>query len=95
MRLDELKRQVPQIQELLGCFGATHLAVYGSVARDQATPDSDVDLLVDLPDGTSLLDRVELTSALEELPLTLVDPIRRRNLKPAIKTVVEAEAIAL
>lgn len=95
MRLDELKRQVPQMQKLLGRFGATHLAVFGSVARDQATPDSDVDLLVDLPDGTSLLDRVELTSALEELLLTRVDPIRRRNLKPAIKTIVEAEAIAL
>jgi predicted nucleotidyltransferase len=95
MRLAELKRQVPQMQELLGRFGATNLAVFGSVARDQASPDSDVDLLVDLPDGTSLFDRAELKSALEELLLTRVDLIRRRNLKPAIKASVEAEAIAL
>ena len=95
MRLAELKRQVPQMQELLVRFGATNLAVFGSVARDQASPDSDVDLLVDLPDGTSLFDRAELKSALEELLLTRVDLIRRRNLKPAIKASVEAEAIAL
>lgn len=95
MRLAELKRQMPQMRELLGRFGATNLAVFGSVARDQASPDSDVDLLVDLPDGTSLFDRAELKSALEELLLTRVDLIRRRNLKPAIKASVEAEAIAL
>ena len=95
MRLAELKRQVPQMRELLGRFGATNLAVFGSVARDQASPDSDVDLLVDLPDGTSLFDRAELKSALEELLLTRVDLIRRRNLKPAIKAIIEAESIAL
>jgi predicted nucleotidyltransferase len=95
MRLAELKRQVPRMQELLVRFGATNLAVFGSVARDQAGADSDVDLLVDLPDGTSLFDRAELKSALEELLLTRVDLIRRRNLKPAIKAIIEAESIAL
>ena len=95
MRLTELKRQAPQIQALLARFGATNLAVFGSVARDQASSDSDVDLLVDLPDGTSLFDRAELKSALEELLLTRGDLIRRRNLKPALKAIVEAEAIAL
>ncbi|MFN7897775.1 MAG: nucleotidyltransferase domain-containing protein [Cyanobacteriota bacterium] len=88
MRLAELKRETLQIQALLGRFGATNVAVFGSVAKDQASADSDVDLLVDLlvdlPDGTSLFDRSELKSALEKLLLTRVDLIRRRNLKPAI-----------
>jgi len=69
--------------------------VFGSVAKDQASADSDVDLLVDLPDGTSLFDRAELKSALEELLLTRMDLIRGRNLKPAIKAIVEAEAFTL
>lgn len=69
--------------------------MFGSVARDQATPSSDVDLLVDLPAGASLFDRVELKSALEDLLLTRVDLIRRRNLKPELKATVEAEAIPL
>lgn len=72
MRLAELKRQALQIQALLGRFGATNLAVFGSVAKDQASADSDVELL-----------------------LTRVDLIRRRNLKPAIKAIVEAEAFTL
>ena len=93
MRLAELKRETLQIQALLGRFGATNVAVFESVAKDQASADSDVDLLVDLPDGTSLFDRSELKSALEKLLLTRVDLIRRRNLKPASKAIVEAERL--
>ncbi|MCT0247728.1 nucleotidyltransferase family protein [Synechococcus sp. CS-205] len=85
----------PQLHELLARHGASNPAVFGSVARDQATPGSDVDLLVDLPAGASLFDRVELKTALEDLLLTRVDLIRRRNLKPELKATVEAEAITL
>ena len=95
MRLAELQHLAPQIHELLGRFGASNVAVFGSVARDQANAGSDIDLLVDLPDGASLFDRAELKSALEELLLSRVDLIRRRNLKPSIKAVVEAEAVNL
>ena len=95
MRLAELQQLAPQLHELLARHGASKPAVFGSVARDQATPGSDVDLLVDLPAGASLFDRVELKSALEDLLLTRVDLIRRRNLKPDFKVTVEAEAISL
>ena len=95
MQLAELKRQTLQIQALLARFGATDVAVFGSVANYRASADSVVDLLVDLPDSTSLFDRSELKSALEKLLLTRVDLIRRRNFKPAIKAIVVAEAIAL
>ena len=95
MRLAELQHLAPQIHELLGRLGASNIAVFGSVARDRASADSDVDLLVDLPDGASLFDRAELKSALEELLLSRVDLIRRRNLKPSIREVVEAEAVTL
>ena len=95
MRLAELQHLAPQIHELLGRFGASILAGFGSVAWDRANADSDVDLLVDLPDGASLFDRAELKSALEELLLSRVDLIRRRNLKPSIREVVEAEAVTL
>jgi predicted nucleotidyltransferase len=93
MQLAELKRQTLQIQALLARFGATDVAVFGSVANYRASADSVVDLLVDLPDSTSLFDRSELKSALEKLLLTRVDLIRRRNFKPAIKAIVEAERL--
>ena len=95
MRLAELQQLAPQLHELFARHGASNPAVFGSVARDQATPGSDVDLLVDLPAGTSLFDRVNLKSALEDLLLTRVDLIRRRSLKPDLKATVEAEAIPL
>ena len=95
MDLAELQQLAPQLHELLGRHGASSLAVFGSVARDQASPNSDVDLLVDLPDGASLFDRAELKSALEDLLRTRVDLIRRRNLKPDLKARVEAEAILI
>lgn len=55
MRLAELLQLAPQLHELLASHGASNPAVFGSVARDQATPDSDVDLLVDLPAGAACL----------------------------------------
>jgi predicted nucleotidyltransferase len=95
MRLAELKALAPQLHALLERYGASNLAVFGSVARDQARPDSDIDLLVDLPEQASLFDRSDLKLALEELLNHSVDLIRRRNLKPELQAEVAAEAVAL
>ena len=45
MRLAELQHLAPQIHELLGRFGASNVAVFGSVARAQARPVRDNDLM--------------------------------------------------
>ena len=63
MRLAELQQLAPQLHELLARHGASNPAVFGSVARDQASASSDVDLLIDLPAGASLFDRAELMSS--------------------------------
>ncbi len=85
----------PQIHLLISRYGATNLAVFGSVARDEASEHSDVDLLVDLPEQTSLIDRADLKLALEELLQQKVDLIRRRNLKPELRERVISEAAVL
>ena len=95
MRLAELKHLAPELHALLGRFGASNLAVFGSVARDQAGPDSDVDLLVDLPPRTGLLERIALKLDLEDTLHCRVDLIRRRNLKPTALASAERDAIAL
>lgn len=95
MQLAELKALAPQLEALLAEYGASNLAVFGSVARDQANRDSDVDLLVDFPPGTSLFDHAALKLALEDLLEQKVDLIRRRNLKPSLRQRVEAEAVTL
>jgi predicted nucleotidyltransferase len=61
---------------------ASSAAVFGSVARGEARPGSDVDLLVDFEPGASLLDHVGLFQDLEELLGVGVDVVTRRALKP-------------
>ena len=95
MRLADLQALAPRLQSIAQRYGASNLAVFGSVARDEAKATSDVDLLVDLPPGTSLFQRAEFKQELEALLQLDVDLIRRRNLKPSLRDRVEAEAIAL
>lgn len=45
---------------LLPKYGASNIRVFGSVARGEANEDSDIDLLVDLELGRSLLDHIGL-----------------------------------
>lgn len=91
MRLDDLLAQAPRIREIATAHGATNPAAFGSVARDQAGPDSDLDLLVDLPPRTGLLERIALKDTLH----CRVDLIRRRNLKPTALASAERDAIPL
>jgi predicted nucleotidyltransferase len=95
MRLDDLLAQAPRIREIATAHGATNLAAFGSVARDQAGPDSDLDLLVDLPPRTGLLERIALKLALEDTLHCRLDLIRRRNLKPTALASAERDAIPL
>ena len=95
MRLSELQALTPKLQLIADRYGASNLAVFGSVARDEATAASDVDLLVDLPPGTSLFQRAEFKQDLEGLLQHNVDLIRRRNLRPDLRERVEAEAVPL
>ena len=85
MRLAELQHLAPQIHELLGRFGASNVAVFGSVARDQARPESDIDLLVEFQplEPTELVDAYfgleeQLTGSLGT-PVDLVMATARRN----------------
>ena len=72
-----------------------HSAVFGSVARGEATSDSDVDLLVELPEGKTLLDFVELKLKLEEAVGRDVDIVEPVALHPLIKERILSEQIPL
>ena len=95
MRLSELHALTPKLQVIAERYGASNIAVFGSVARDEATEASDVDLLVDLPTGTSLFEHAEFNQDLESFLQHNVDLIRRRNLRPGVRDRVEADAVPL
>ena len=74
-------------------FGVQSLALFGSVARDEATETSDLDFLVEF-EGAATFDRyMELKFSLEDLFGKPVDLVTKRSLKPQIAESVLEEAI--
>jgi predicted nucleotidyltransferase len=65
------------------------------VARGEDRPDSDVDLLADLPPGMSLLGLAGLQSELEAILGTRVDLVPAAYLKPDIRTSADRDLVAL
>jgi len=82
-----------EILAVVARHGASNVRVYGSVARGRAGSDSDIDLLVDMEDGRSLLGVAGLHLELEDL---LGYPVEiGTDVKPRLRERVHAEAVAL
>jgi uncharacterized protein len=75
--------------------GVSNVRVFGSVARGEETADSDVDLLVDLPEGAGLFTIARLQRDLEEILGARVEIVPASDLKPDVKTNVERDLVAL
>ena len=75
--------------------GVTNLRVFGSVARGEDRPDSDVDLLADFPPGLSLFGLGRLQADLEGILGSGVDLIPAAGLKPSVRERVEPDLIKL
>ena len=91
-RLEALK---PQVLEVARRYGASNLRIYGSIATGQEHPASDLDLLVDLPKGQSLLGLISLRQELEDLLGCPVDLTEAENLHQLIRTQILEQALAL
>jgi hypothetical protein len=73
--------------------GVKSLELFGSLARGEARPDSDVDLLVEF-EGAPTFDRfMDLKFFLEDLLVRRVDLVTRAALKPRMRSIVEKESI--
>ncbi|MDF1705974.1 MAG: nucleotidyltransferase domain-containing protein [Aeromicrobium sp.] len=72
----------PVLRALAAELGYARLAVFGSVARGEARPDSDIDLLVEAPEGTSTFDFLRLKQLLEQVLEREIDLISYGGLKP-------------
>lgn len=80
-------------QELEDRFGITSLALFGSVARDEAGPESDVDILVEFRKTPGLTEYMRVKFWLEDRLGRPVDLVMKGALKPWAEPLVEAEAI--
>jgi predicted nucleotidyltransferase len=92
---DLLKFKRPEILRLAQAYGAHNVRIFGSVARGEARPESDVDFLVEMDSGRSLLDLIELSQNLETLLQRKVDILTDQGLSPYLEQRILAEAIPL
>jgi predicted nucleotidyltransferase len=85
-------------QELIAAaaaHGIQNLRAFGSVARGEDRPDSDLDLLADLPPGLSLFGLGRAEAALEAILGTRVDLIPAADLKPGVRERAERDQVEL
>ena len=90
--MKELRSRREEILALAKQHGARNVAVFGSVGRDEADGNSDVDFLVDMDPNRGLFDMGALLMDLQDLLACRVDVITRRGLRERIRERVLAEA---
>ncbi|WP_263785022.1 nucleotidyltransferase family protein [Salinibacter grassmerensis] len=84
-----------EILQLAREHGAYNVRLFGSAARGEDHPDSDLDLLVKMESGRSLLDHVALKQDLEDLLGRDVDVVTEASLHPGLRDRVLREAVSL
>jgi predicted nucleotidyltransferase len=95
MLRDEALAILASQSEALAQFGVTSLALFGSVARDEARPESDVDILVEFNRPVGLFAFVGLKEYLEQLLGRPVDLVTRAALKPQLRDRILQEAVGV
>ena len=84
-----------EIQTIAERHGARRLRVFGSIARGESGPDSDVDFLVELEEGRSLLDQAALLVDLQDLLGIKVDVVSEGGINPRMRDRIMEEAVPL
>ena len=96
MTIDEiLKGKRDEILRIASSYGARNVRVFGSLARGQAGPDSDIDLLVKLEPGRSLLDLIGIKQDVEDLLGCEVDVVTEAAISPYLREHVLREAVSV
>jgi predicted nucleotidyltransferase len=92
MSIQEIKRKT---EAVLRKHGVRRAAVFGSAARGELRPESDVDILVDMQDDASLLDVIELKQELQEALQRDVDIVEYDTIKPTLRESILEQQVPL
>jgi len=84
-----------EIVRIAASHGARNVRLFGSVARGDATDQSDIDVLVDLEPGRSLMDHAGLIVDLERLLGRRVDVVTERGLRPRVRDAILRDTVSL
>lgn len=93
MDLKYLKTFKPQILQLAKANKASNIRVFGSVSRQQAQNDSDIDFLIDIGEGQNLIDFIRLKQELEDLLGHSVDLASSTGLREEMRERILNDAI--
>ena len=85
----------PIVLKITRAHGVKNVRIFGSFARGEQRKRSDVDLLVDLPDGMTLFGLSGLKIDLQEALHRKVDVVPSDSIKPALRQYILADARAL
>ncbi|MCC6212815.1 MAG: nucleotidyltransferase domain-containing protein [Burkholderiales bacterium] len=90
---DEVRARKPLLKAIAAKHGVRSLALFGSAARGEAGAASDLDFLVEMEDGRSLVDLVGVKQDLEALFGRPVDAFTRASLKPGVRATAQADLL--
>ena len=94
MTRKELKNKLTAHRHELRKLGVTSLSVFGSVARDEYTQQSDIDLLIDFDRDVGLFHLFEIQHRLEEIiGVPKIDLIQKGAIHPALRQQILSEAV--
>ncbi|HEX5279094.1 MAG TPA: nucleotidyltransferase family protein [Micropepsaceae bacterium] len=97
MESDEVIARLKKCESQLRARGVRSLGLFGSTARGQANPGSDVDVLIELENGRhiTLLDLSDIKFSISELLGTRVDVAIRKSLRPSYRASIERDVISV
>lgn len=85
----------PVLRDVAEARGFAKLAIFGSVARGKGREDSDIDLIIDAPKGTTIGDLIDLRDTFARILKRSVDLVTYKSLTPGIDDDIRREAILL
>ena len=92
MKREEIMERLKKERIRLTDFDIKSLAVFGSVARGEARPDSDIDILVEFNGATTFDRYMNLKFFLEDLLGHRIDLVTRKGIRPQLASSIEREA---
>ena len=93
MKRDEVLQFLSKHRKEIDAFGVKSLALFGSIARDEARSTSDIDILVGFQGTATFGKYMKLKFFLEDKLACSVDLVTPKALKPRLRPYVEKEAL--
>lgn len=90
-----IRNRRKEIIDIAKKYGAKNVRIFGSMARGDESINSDVDIIVEMETGSSLLDIIAIKQDISELLGRKVDVVTEASISPYIRNAVLKEAVNL